>query len=166
VSQRTRCALNDPAVLKDQLAYPWMYLWPRPMRNIDNNTGGDVVWGEPCSGVMHFDCVGLINWCLSKLCGNPIQNEIYHYNNTTKDDSTVNQEGGYGWTTRVQGTSDYQPGDILTVGNHHIGMVSFDGIVQAADTPLGVIAGQGYGGGWTHHMRLSDYFWVAQGGVN
>ena len=166
VSKRAHCALNDLAALKGQIAYPWMYLWPRPMRDIDNNTSGDIAWGEPCSGVMHFDCVGLINWCLSKLCGKPIQNEIYHYNNSIKGDSSAKQEGGYGWTVRVQNSfADYQAGDILTDGNHHIGMVSFDGIVQAADTPLGVIAGQSHGGHWTHHMRLSDYFWMAHGGV-
>jgi hypothetical protein len=152
--------------LRNQLAYPWTYLWPRPMRNIDNNTRGDIAWGEPCNGVMHFDCVGLINWCLSKLCGKPIQNEIYQYNNTTKENANVKNEKGYGWTVPVkQAFVDYQPGDILTDGNHHIGMVSFDGIVQAADTPLGVIVSQNYGGTWTHHMRLSDYFWTAHGGV-
>jgi hypothetical protein len=80
--------------------------------------------------------------------------------------ATLELKDGYGWTVPVKRAFvDYQPGDILTDGNHHIGMVSFDGIVQTADTPLGVIVSQNYGGTWTHHMRLSDYFWSAHGGV-
>jgi hypothetical protein len=74
-----RCAFDDRDTLKQQITSQASVLFPRPERTMANNAPGKtngIVWGESCEGVFHFDCVGLVNWCLTKLADRTYQFEI------------------------------------------------------------------------------------------
>jgi cell wall-associated NlpC family hydrolase len=131
-----------------------------PRRVVKAGKPGDIVWGEDCRDRRHFDCVGFVNYlydaALAELttrwAGKPWSMSIAQYK----------AESGLGATAAVSGGS-LMEGDILTIGNHHIGLFAGDGdgstdnpgrVVQAADTEMGVIVGD-YKPQWDGMYRLS-----------
>ena len=139
--------------------------WPfydvfSPRRVIKNGAAGDLVWGEDCRYRRHFDCVGFVNYCYDiallelteRWAESPWALSLTQY----QADPVIAA------TTRVA-PGALMAGDILTVGNHHIGLFAGDGdgspgspgtVVQAADTPVGVIYGN-FQPGWDGWFRLS-----------
>ena len=98
-------------------------LWPRKMQGSTVTT--QIVWGESCVGVRHFDCVGFVNYCLSMVLHQRIQSSIAQYNRDT---------------TVVQAGERILPADILTRGESHIGFATGDGFaIHASESAKGVI---------------------------
>ncbi|MBK8344719.1 MAG: C40 family peptidase [Bacteroidetes bacterium] len=94
-----------------------------------------VVWGQNCCGVRHFDCVGLVNYCVTKALGRLVIYEIHDW--AVANSGTIN----------VAKDAPPANGDLLFLGTgpnyHHIALLYADddgnGIVlQAADTDLGL----------------------------
>lgn len=98
-------------------------LWPRKMQGSTVPT--QIVWGESCLGVRHFDCVGFINYCLSMVLHQNIQASIAQY---IRD------------TTTVETGQQVLAADILTRGSSHIGFATGDGFaIHASESARGVI---------------------------
>ncbi len=118
-----------------------------------------IVWGEDCNGIQHFDCVGFINYCVEKGLAStkPVAMSIDQW-----------ASDSMGATTSAGLNDDPYPADILiqysdSLGYHHIGLMGVDDsgnatVIQAADTDKGVIYGSYDSGGWQYRRRLSDYF--------
>jgi cell wall-associated NlpC family hydrolase len=122
---------------------PDAYRWPRPSGTIN---GTQVVYGECCIGIRHFDCIGLINWVVSSVA-KPTHHGIATIINAT---------------TAVD-FSQVQAGDILTINQTHIGIATGAGtVVQAQGTATGVVetALPRNGGGWTRCGRPSVSLWM------
>jgi hypothetical protein len=98
--------------------------------NIQNS--GNVVWGESCDGVRHFDCVGLVNYCYAR--------HWYQANFGLGIPAFRMANQG---TTRIDDASDLMDADILIKpGDGHIGML-YEGsadwyVVQAVGTTKGL----------------------------
>jgi hypothetical protein len=110
-----------------------------------------LIWGESCEDVKHFDCVGLVNGCYASICAWPdITFEIWGWASASV-------------TQHMPEGTDVLPGDIvcvhsgpwnesdrnLTAGSdkdlrdkwHHIGICAGDPdgtIIQAEEGPVGV----------------------------
>lgn len=98
-------------------------LWPRMMEG--KTVTKQIVWGESCVNVRHFDCVGLVNYCLSQALNRSIQDSIGGYNAHTRD---------------VTRDPNVLPADILTRGTSHIGFAMGDGrVVHASESSRGVV---------------------------
>jgi cell wall-associated NlpC family hydrolase len=116
---------------------PMNGLWPRMMEG--KKVTRQIVLGESCIGVRHFDCVGFINYCLSVVLRRSVQNSI---------------EGWINNSPEVRDGSD-QPGDILTVGTHHIGFAMGDGrVIHASETARGVVIDSLAGRTWRRGRYL------------
>ena len=110
--------------------------WPRMMEG--STVTKQIVLGESCVGVRHFDCVGFINYCLSAVLKTSVQNSI---------------QGWINDSAAVTDKSD-EPGDILTVGNHHIGFATGTGrAVHASETARGVVVDFLAGATWNRRGR-------------
>ena len=115
---------------------PLNTLWPRMMEG--STVTRQIVLGESCVGVRHFDCVGFINYCFSTVFRQPIQRAI---------DQWINE------SPEVTDRSD-MAGDILTKGNNHIGLALGDGrVVHASQASRGVVIDQ-IGAGWRRGRNL------------
>jgi hypothetical protein len=128
-----RVAKGTDADLKDFLAQiaaqqpaSWVSpngLWPRMMEG--KTVTKQIVWGESCADIRHFDCVGLVNYSLSLALNRPIQDSIDGYNRHTRNVTT---------------DPHVLPADILTRGTSHIGLAMGDGrVVHASGTARGVV---------------------------
>lgn len=82
------------------------------------------ILGEKCNGVRHFDCIGLVNYCLSMVLGKVVHDSIAGYTSRCPD------------VTKQK----HLPGDIVIYGNHHIAFMLPDGksVINATDTEYGV----------------------------
>ena len=120
----------------DQTAWPGAQprnIYPRKFhfRGAIQNSG-QVVWGETCVGVRHFDCVGLVNYCYARHWYKPnFGLDIVAYRNSIQG------------TAPVTNANDRMDADILIKSaNQHIGMLYKSGevwlVVQAADTKIGL----------------------------
>lgn len=122
---------------------PSGYRWERPARY---EGAKDSVFGECCAGIRHFDCIGFVNWVLGHV--------------------QQNHRGIPQWiakTTEV-GLTEIQAGDILTTGDHHIGIAtSATHVVHASDTQWGVIEQKISTGSWDRYGRVKESFWLKYG---
>ena len=109
---------------------PQNYLWPRP-QNYENGT--NVVYGECCIGVRHFDCIGFVNWCFWTAL-----------NQTRTVSYEIRQWQQASAGVRMLPIGQAQPGDILFGyngnTNQHIGIVvSTTEVVHSAGWSEGVV---------------------------
>ena len=123
------------------------FRWPRANSSLRNNSlHHSTVWGESCVDVRHFDCIGLINYCLSEILNQHIQYGIGNF---------VARSIG-----TVVSVSSAAAGDIVTIGAQHIGIVSErNTVIEAKDAISGVVEGPFSAAGWTQCFRLPDRFW-------
>jgi len=106
-----------------------------PRRAFGPGQTGEVYWGQPCTGIRHFDCITFINYCLWKLTGTMRPYEILGW----RDNPVMTMAKVF---TLPNGSIKLEDGDILirTSPHQHIAFVSKDGqVIQAADTDKGVI---------------------------
>jgi hypothetical protein len=101
------------------------------------------VWGHPCAGVRHFDCIGLVAFVLQKVCSKKLaqQREITQYIAATRE-----RDKAKPW-----------PGDIATIEEHHIGIIiDKDWVVSATSGPNGVKKEKYDPAKWTRVGRFPD----------
>jgi hypothetical protein len=101
------------------------------------------VWGQDCTDVRHFDCIGLVAWALEKAVSKElaIQRGIPMYISATKERDRFKP-----W-----------PGDIATIGEHHIGIIiDKDWVVSATSGPYGVKKEKYDPSKWTRVGRFPD----------
>jgi hypothetical protein len=113
-----------------------------------------LVWGEDCRGVQHFDCVGFINYCVET-----------SLDRTRDVQYSIEQWGAdLSGTTAVALSEPPHPADILiTAGNKHIGFLIGDGagagdwgrIINAEQTSTGVLTRPYNPTGWAQRRRLT-----------
>lgn len=125
---------------------------PRPQ----GKSNGELVMGEMCANVRHFDCVGFISFCIWKALEKKMQLEINLWR------EPYNSGGQVFDFSQKQRPKDLLDGDLLIQADHHIGFVSKNGdLIQAEDLHLGVRETPGFTlsapGKWTHLVRLPDY---------
>jgi cell wall-associated NlpC family hydrolase len=98
-------------------------LWPRLMEG--KTVTRQIVWGEDCRTVRHFDCIGFVNYCFSLALNRSVQDSIDGYNRHTRD---------------VTDQATVLAADVLTRGTHHIGLAMGDGrVVHASQSSRGVV---------------------------
>jgi hypothetical protein len=138
---------DDIETLTNNLQVSDSVRWPRPNANLDNNDSThSTVWGESCVDKRHFDCIGLVNWCLSTV----LQHEFTFGINTF-----ISGHGG----TEVP-LKQAQPCDIVTIGSQHIGIVTFDGsAIEAKDATSGVVKSPLDAKYWKQCYRLPASTW-------
>jgi len=134
------------------------------------------VWGEPCEGVRHFDCVGLVNYCyayhwksntpfgLDILLWASVERELDSNNNWVAKNKTtptfINGNSAVG--SVVSDPHDVMDGDVVVKASlGHIAMVYLDGnkpkIVQAEDTQDGLNDSADYKpDSWGQRIRVAD----------
>jgi len=96
-----------------------------------------LVWGEPCNGKRHFDCVGFLNWILSNAFGSAFVWNISDYR--TKY-ASQNQHFDLVAERFNPQSHKLLPGDIAVSGTEHIGfVVSPNELVEAMDARHGVV---------------------------
>ncbi|HLK68083.1 MAG TPA: NlpC/P60 family protein [Bryobacteraceae bacterium] len=127
---------------KKKTAEASKYRWPRPNSNLDRSADPSTIWGESCVGVRHFDCIGLVNFCYSEAAKMNFNYSIDHFAVPTMAKSV-----GF---VEVKPISAAKPGDIVTVGREHIGIVSDSKtVIEAMDTLNGVVERPMTAGVWT-----------------
>ena len=95
-----------------------------------------LVWGEPCDGKRHFDCVGFLNWILSNALGSAFVWDISDYRE--KYASRSFEVVAEHFNAQSHGLL---PGDIAVSGTEHIGfVVSPHELVEAMDARHGVVS--------------------------
>jgi hypothetical protein len=118
------------------------FRWPRPNGSLDRTADPSTIWGESCTGVRHFDCIGLVNFCYSQAASINFNYSIDHF-----VVPTMARNVGF---VEVKPISSAKPGDIVTVGNDHIGIVTDNKtVVEAMDSPNGVLERPITAGVWT-----------------
>ena len=101
------------------------------------------VWGEDCTGIRHFDCIGFVAFVLEKAVGRKlaVHREISDYFTATKARDKANP-----W-----------PGDIATIDGHHIGIIfDKDWVVSATDGARCVLKEKYDPNKWTRVGRFTD----------
>lgn len=130
--------------------FSWKFRWPRPNGRLETSSGTtSTTWGECCIGRRHFDCIGFVNYCFSK-----VLNRVWHYgiDNFTKPEYA--KSSGFLPVTPI---SSAKPGDILTNLSVHIGIVTEKGTtIEAKDPAHGVIELPVSKGPWTNCWRVPD----------
>jgi hypothetical protein len=117
----------DGAGVKKNL-FPRKYYWKGALQN-----NGAVTWGESCDDVRHFDCVGLVNYCIAR----------HYYQSDFGLGIPAFHDDANGVTTAVTDDKDLMDADILVKdGDGHIGMLYNNGgswfVVQAVGTSKGL----------------------------
>jgi hypothetical protein len=107
--------------------FPRKYYWRSNLQS-----GGNVVWGESCDGVRHFDCVGLVNYCYAR----------HWYKTNFGLGIPVFRDSNQG-SVKIDDDNDLMNADILIKpGNNHIAMLYSSGndwfVVQAYGTADGL----------------------------
>jgi hypothetical protein len=121
------------------------FRWPRPNGTLDKSGFKSTVWGESCIGVRHFDCIGLVNFCLTTILNSPWQFGIKSF-------------------TKVESLSKTQSCDIVTIGSEHIGIVTnLKSAIEAMDPGDGVVERPLTAAGWTQFWRLDPSTWKVSG---
>ena len=117
---------------------------------LQNN--GNVVWGESCVGVRHFDCVGLVNYCYARHWYKPnFGLDIAAFRNAIQG------------TAPVTNANDRMDADILIKsGDKHIAMLYKSGdawlVVQATDTRSGLSDGEVFDPDLWDRFRMNGAF--------
>jgi cell wall-associated NlpC family hydrolase len=119
-------------------AHYGLFSWPRPDGLI---TSKNIVWGESCVGIRHFDCIGFVNWCISEVSRDAWM--------------SINQ---YIASTKSVDFSAAEPCDIVTIAGKHIGIATGEGtVVHAKGTQYGVVETPLVG--WSRCGRLPRRYW-------
>lgn len=129
--------------------FPRKYYWQGALQN-----SGKPVWGESCSGVRHFDCVGLVNYCYAR-----------HWYRTNFGLDIAAFRNPVQGTTEVDNDKDLMDADILIKpGNHHIGMLYSKGgdwfVVQAYGTAVGLTDDERFNSSLWDRYRMSANYLV------
>jgi hypothetical protein len=134
------------------------YFTPRMV--IEKGKAPYLVWGEECRDVRHFDCVGLVNYCYDTAMAEMVPQwadrhwhlSIAQYNDPISGTYPVSD-------------GSLIAGDILTRGNHHIGLYVGEGdgspgnpgtVVQAEQTSTGLQVRDYVSPTWDARRRLAD----------
>lgn len=128
------------------------YFSPRRMEG--KTVHPQIVWGEDCRSVQHFDCVGLINYCVELAL-----------ERTREIQCSIQQwAGDLSGTAAVPLDAPPHPGDILIKdGYKHIGFLVGNGegggdwgqIVHAEQTSTGVLTRDYKPSSWAYRRRLT-----------
>jgi hypothetical protein len=128
------------------------FRWPRPNGSLGAGGHHSTVWGESCVGVRHFDCIGLVNFCLSA-----VLMRVWHYGIQSFTMPAHAKASGF---IEVKGLGSAEPCDIVTVGSDHIGIVSERRTaIEAMDGAHGVLERDISVGHWTQIWRLPKSTW-------
>ncbi len=124
---------------------PWNGFWPRKMKG--RTVAEQIVLGEDCTTKKHFDCIGLVNWCLSKVVGGRgVQLAITHFR-IPKDPNAHH-------ICAPVSAGDERMGDIVTHGVVHIGFLTGDRrVVHASQSSDGVIVESYLANDWDKPVR-------------
>ena len=134
---------------------PQRNLHPRKYHFINNiQNGGREVWGESCYDRPHFDCVGLVNYCIGKFW----KNGSFGLDIVKFRDPTMG-------LAEVKSASDVMDADVIVAkDNSHIAMVyNANGawkIVQAADTEHGLTDSDAFVAGNWDRFRVAGRYLV------
>jgi hypothetical protein len=150
--------LNYLSTLKGRPSSAWdnYYTHFTPRRAYGPGPGGDLggqlVWGQSCKGIRHFDCVGFISYCYWKATGDVHQRDISLWRTPNAAGTVYDLKAG-------QSPASLMDGDIVVKADHHIAFVDAQGTVyEAQDTHLGVKSTAGFSlrapGAWTHLVRM------------
>lgn len=137
----TQADISSGTVCDGDMMIREALLWPRPD---DRITSPQVVWGESCVGVRHFDCIGFVNWVLWQVTKRPIQFSIEQWReNSRTTEVPINQasltEGDLLFAAHAGGEGNNQ---------NHIGIyVGAGRVVHARSYTIGVEETQLLGGG-------------------
>jgi len=105
--------------------------------------------GESCRNKMHFDCVGLVNWAVSRVAGLSLQFGVRMWGDSAVGPVAVEDPP----------FSELLPGDILVRLNtkpEHIAIVGIGGqLIEASGFDKGVIESYETGG-YHKHSRITD----------
>ena len=139
--------IGDPGQ-KRHLVSPAKYKWHRVVTWKYVNK----LYGECCKDKAHFDCIGLINWCLRD-----INRRVFYKNLSISEVRALCEAVNKGGVNHA----DLCAADILIrKDNGHIGLAVGGGsdlVVQAEYEATGVVVGPV--GQWTFHGRLPRSFW-------
>lgn len=126
--------------------------------NGDKQEKGNVVWGESCDGVPHFDCVGLVNYCYA-----------FHYQHPRYSTFAGEiRQWASGLGTQIKDPQDVLNADVVIKADMgHIAMVYLEGgkakIVQAKGTAYGLTEDDDYVvSDWGMRVRISDQYFVVK----
>ncbi len=141
------------AELKKHVDSPSSYRWPRPNGPLGNAAAHhSTAWGESCVDKRHFDCIGLINYCLSKVLQRTVQYAITSFTG----DPTRGQQPLF----KEVPLRSAQLCDIVTRGTSHIGLVTERGtVIEAKDIVHGVVESDLHAGPWKQCFRFPDRDW-------
>jgi hypothetical protein len=152
------CQARIDAGQTDQTTWPGGgggNLYPRKYHfRGDLGGNGNVVWGESCAGVRHFDCIGLVNYCYAK----------HWYKGAFGLDIKFFRNPMSG-AVSLTGNSDLMDADILIKpGDVHIGMLFRNGqswsVVQAESTENGLTDTAAFDPKEWDRFRMQDAFLV------
>jgi hypothetical protein len=116
--------------------------------------GGGVVWGESCYGRKHFDCIGLVNYCIAKhFTGKAYANEIAAFKSPNSG------------AVPIFDSNDLMDADILIPAGttKHIAFLYNAGaniwkIVQATQTEVGLTSSELYEPAKWDRFRMLDVY--------
>ncbi|GAB3894244.1 hypothetical protein [Spirosoma agri] len=144
------------AVLQNKVT-PRTYSLKGKIKPIGKANNG-IVWGEPCAGRKHFDCIGFVNYCIAKFWAPKTAFGL--------DIKVLMTNPNMAGFVEVTDPTDVLNGDVIGQYNtengwHHIGLVYMSGktakVVQAADSPIGVTDSDDYKpSSWSKRIRLMD----------
>ena len=130
------------------------YKWPRPDKFI---TSTKTIHGESCEGIRHFDCIGLVNWCLAEVA----KKDQLGIEGLAKKKQKAIDDG-----KTLLTLADVRAGDLLVKGITHIAIATGDNtVVEASGYTRGVKEthikddSEQDGAGWDYIHRLSDWYW-------
>ena len=154
--EETKTFLDGGESPRPEWMSPRVYVFGDKPQAIGRACNG-IVWGESCDGVRHFDCIGLVNYCISQF----MKNQKFG----TSIVEFMTRPTNYGFV-EVSDKNDILNADVVGQystgsGWHHIGMVYMEGqtakIVQAEESPVGVTSDHVYNpNNWTKRIRLMD----------
>jgi hypothetical protein len=133
-----------------------------PRMAIEKGKAPYLVWGEDCRDIRHFDCVGLVNYCYDTAMAERVS-QWAGRNWQLSIDQYLSPNSG----TFAVSDGSLLAGDILTIGNHHIGLYVGDGdggpdnlgtVVQAEQTSTGLQIRDYNPATWTSRRRLADQY--------
>jgi len=135
--------LNGLAGQKPDQWEPY-FQWFSPRMMEGKKLSRQLVWGEDCRARRHFDCISFVNFVLSRT--------------TIRSNWSMNIDQYNAQTQEVDRRAPPVAGDILTRGNHHIGLLDSDGqVIQAEDSANGVHGETRYNPmEWSRRGRLAD----------
>ncbi|HUQ95813.1 MAG TPA: hypothetical protein VM120_29310 [Bryobacteraceae bacterium] len=137
------------------------------------------VWGEDCRGKRHFDCVGLVNFLLSRVCNVAesykqmgISADIHmHLTGTTQiplGDPPVSGDILIPIQYIVPKLDPGAPADapkpkpVAAANEGHIALLLNDGrVIQAKDPDNGVVIGPYHSGSWFYRGRYPDSCFIS-----